>query len=235
MGRGKLVFKGEEKAKKKKKSSVKKQSGEYEATMSSSAGGPSSTMQQQQRVTDTGAAPIATVAKEESAASMTNKSSSAQIVTPKISNGQGLLTTSGTVVSGFGTAFKSQLRSGDAILICNEKGIEEMRVITMVLGDISISVSSAFSCNIKTPSPFKYISKPRNDMKEKAMKVAKARQEKEAIEHRAMGTYGGEKEIIYREKTEQGSYRIKREKASEDMGRSDLLAVRAKKKSDRYC
>ena len=232
MGRGKLVFKGEEKAKKKKKSSVKKQSGEYEATVSSSGGGPSSSMQQQQRVTDTG---VATVAIEESAASMTNKSSSAQIVTPNISNGQGLITTSGTVVSGVGTAFKSQLRSGDAILICNEKGIEEMRVITMVLGDISISVSSAFSCNIKTPSPFKYISKPRNDMKEKAMKVAKARQEKEDIEYRAMGTYGGEKEIIYREKTEQGSYRIKREKASEDMGRSDLLAVRAKKKSDRYC
>jgi len=50
-----------------------------------------------------------------------------------------------------------------------------------------------------------------------------------------MGTYGNKGEIVYREKTSQGSYRIRKEHATTDMSRSDLLAVRAKKKSDRYC
>ena len=67
------------------------------------------------------------------------------------------------------------------------------------------------------------------------MKIAMARAEKEAIELRAQGTYGGEKEIIYREKTANGGYRIRKEKATTEMSRSDLMAVRAKKKSDRYC
>ena len=51
-----------------------------------------------------------------------------------------------------------------------------------------------------------------------------------------MGTYGTNTgEIMYREKTEHGSYRIMREQTDVEMSRSDLLSFRAKKKSDRYC
>mmetsp|Transcript_9472 Transcript_9472/g.16198 ORF Transcript_9472/g.16198 Transcript_9472/m.16198 type:complete len:235 (+) Transcript_9472:155-859(+) len=234
MGRGKLKFKGEEKAKKKKKSSSKKQLGGVVAInggeddsiniATSSAGTESSTSQQQ----SVAAAAINSAHQTnsyESAASSTSLQKS-----PQISQGQGTITTSSTVVTGHGTSFKTQLHVGDALL-----ANKEMRVIKMVLSPISISISSAFTTDLKTPTQFKYINKPRDVTRESQAKVAKARMEQEEVEQRAMGTYGNKGEIAYRERTEHGSYRIKREQATTDMTRSDLLSVRAKKKSDRYC
>lgn len=157
-----------------------------------------------------------------------------QLPTPSITSGNGLISTSGTVVSGHNTSFKSDLRIGDAIIAMTQKG-EEMRVVTMVLSQVSISISSAFSSDLKTPTQYKYIVKPRDLKRERADKARKAMAEKEEVEARAMGTYGNKGEIIYREKTEHGSYRIRREQTDVEMSRSDLLSVRAKKKSDRYC
>ena len=228
MGKGKLKFKGDDKKAKKKKSSSKKKS-------SGSGGGieghaslvnnDMSTQHQADATTNT------SLDSKPAAAAVAQQQNEG----PKISTGQGLITTSSTVVSGHGTSFKTELRVGDAIIVQNDKGIEEMRVITMVLSSVSISLSSSFSTNVKIPSSYKYISKPRNDKRDKARKIALAKAEKEEIETRAQGTYGGEKEIVYREKTAHGGYRIRKEQASGDMGRSDLLAYRSKKKSDRYC
>lgn len=235
MGRGKLKFKGEEKAKKKKSSSKQKLGGVVvcgddainNIAAAPSAGTTESTTQQQ------------SVAAAVAAGSTNNSNESAvassQQKSPQISQGQGTITTSSTVVSGHGTSFKTQLHVGDALLAQTSNGQEEMRVIKMVLSPISISISSAFSSDLKTPTQFKFINKPRDVNREKANKVAKARMEQEEVEQRAMGTYGNKGEIIYRERTEHGSYRIKREQATTDMTRSDLLSVRAKKKSDRYC
>jgi len=149
---------------------------------------------------------------------------------PKILKGRGTITTSSNVVSGHGTAFTKQLHQGDAIMAAGE-----MRVVKMVLSPVSISISSAFSSDLRTPTDYQYISKPRDVASEKANKLAKKRREQEEIETRAMGTYGAKNEIVYRERTEHGSYRIKREQATSDMSRSDLLSYRASKKSDRYC
>jgi hypothetical protein len=41
--------------------------------------------------------------------------------------------------------------------------------------------------------------------------------------------------LVYRERTEHGGYRIRKEIINEDATRSDLLNMRAKKKSDKYC
>jgi len=149
---------------------------------------------------------------------------------PKIVKGKGTITTSSNVVSGYGTAFNKQLHQGDAIMADGE-----MRVVKMVLSPVSISISSAFSSDLRTPTEYQYISKPRDVASETANKLAKKRREQEEIETRAMGTYGAKNEIVYRERTEHGSYRIKREQATTDMTRSDLLSYRASKKSDRYC
>ena len=229
MARGKLTFKGEAKAKKKKTSS-KKKSGEDDNATNINVNNEADVS-----IGAVGDRSSGSAAAAASSGRSTVSKEASQNEGPQIRTGQGTITTSSTVVQGYGTNFKSELRVGDAILVRNEKGVEEMRVITMFLSPISISLSSAFSSNVKTPSPFKYITKPRNDKKEKAMKIAMARAEKEAIELRAQGTYGGEKEIIYREKTANGGYRIRKEKATTEMSRSDLMAVRAKKKSDRYC
>jgi len=233
MGRGKLKFKGEEKAKKKKKSSSKNKLGaevggddaiNYAAA--SSAGTES--------VTQQSLVAAATNSSYQTNSTETAASSSSLQKSPQISQGQGTITTSSTVVTGHGTSFKTQLHVGDALLARTSRG-EEMRVVKMVLSPISISISSAFSSDLKTPTQFKYINKPRDVARESNAKAAKARMEQEEVEQRAMGTYGNKGEIIYRERTEHGSYRIKREQATTDMTRSDLLSVRAKKKSDRYC
>ena len=229
MGKGKLKFKGDDKKAKKKKSSSKKKSS---GSISRIEGHTSLANMSSQHQADATASITNNSLDSKPAASAVAQQ---QNEGPKISTGQGLITTSSTVVSGQGTSFKTELRVGDAIIVQNDKGIEEMRVITMVLSSVSISLSSSFSSNVKTPSPYKYISKPRNDKRDKERKLALAKAEKEEIETRAQGTYGGEKEIVYREKTAHGGYRIRKEQASVDMGRSDLLAYRSKKKSDRYC
>jgi len=222
MAGGKLVFKGEKP--KKKKSSAKIKSGGVESVeiAGNDAVGGIAESDTSQKCTDTGDAAA-------------NNDCTTQIQGPSINIGTGRISTSSTVVSGHGTSFKSQLRVGDAILAYTQKGDEEMRVVTMVLSNISASISSAFSSSISTPMPFKYISKPRDDKRDMATKMAKAKQEQEEVEQRAMGTYGEKGVITYRIKTEHGGYRIKKEEAKSDMTRSDLLSVRAQKKSDRYC
>ena len=236
MGRvGKLKFKGE--AKKKSKKSSKNKLFSPDAHQSTSTDSTTQNQQQQQDLTYAGGA---SVARGGDSGTSNNDSAIVPSTTshnknPQISEGQGFITTSATVVTGHNTTFKTQLHVGDAILAQTTKG-EEMRIVKMVLSPISISISSAFSSDLKTPMAFKYINKPRDVAREKAAKVAKARLEQEEVEQRAMGTYGNKKgEIVYRERTEHGSYRIKREQATTDLSRSDLLAVRAKKKSDRYC
>jgi len=231
MGKGKLKFKGDDKKAKKKKSSSKNKSSGISSGIEGHASLANNNDMSTQHQADATASTSNNISLDSKPATVAQQQNEG----PKISTGQGLITTSSTVVSGHGTSFKAELRVGDAIIVQNDKGIEEMRVITMVLSSVSISLSSSFSTNVKTPSPYKYISKPRNDKRDKARKIALQKAEKEEIETRAQGTYGGEKEIVYREKTAHGGYRIRKEQASGDMGRSDLLAYRSKKKSDRYC
>mmetsp|Transcript_13183 Transcript_13183/g.25185 ORF Transcript_13183/g.25185 Transcript_13183/m.25185 type:complete len:247 (-) Transcript_13183:441-1181(-) len=246
MARGKLVFKGE-KAKKKKSSSKRKSDGTSHPNPSTTGGGEVAVgvVTATSSIGDGGSAQNLDAA----APSPTHEGSTSAIGEletnddadenlnqgPKVKSGQGLITTSQCVCRGHGTAFKPELRAGDAIIARTKKGVEEMRVVTMVLSPVSISISSAFSSDLSTPTPFNYISKPRDDKKEKAARAQKARREQTEVEERAMGSYGAKGEIIYREKTEHGGYRIRKEKATTEMTRSDLLAVRKKKKSDRYC
>jgi hypothetical protein len=241
MGRvGKLKFKGEAKKKSKKSSKNKLSSPDAHQSTSTESTTQNQQQQQQQQHEALSYAGGASVARGGDSGTSNNDNNESAIApshkkNPQISEGQGFITTSSTVVTGHNTAFKTQLHVGDAILAQTTKG-EEMRIVKMVLSPISISISSAFSSDLKTPTAFKYINKPRDVAREKAAKVAKARLEQEEVEQRAMGTYGNKKgEIVYRERTEHGSYRIKREQATTDLSRSDLLAVRAKKKSDRYC
>ncbi|KAL3826750.1 hypothetical protein ACHAXA_009359 [Cyclostephanos tholiformis] len=245
MGRGKLVFKGEEKAKKKRGSSRIKSGVVEFATAVDGGGGVGGDVNVE---ADGGMAfaPADDGVNAARAADDGGAHRAGDVLPPEntthgrggpsVGVGRGMISTSSSVVYGHGTAFGTELRAGDAILATPvPNGIEEMRVITMVLSNASASISSAFSSDLKTPTSFRYVSRPRDDKREGAMRAAKARREQEEVERRAMGTYGDKGEIIYREKTEHGGYRIRRERATMDMTRSDLLSVREKKKSDRYC
>jgi hypothetical protein len=209
MGRGALVFKGETK---KKTSKTKHSKKEQSVTVANSIVIP--TLQ---------AVPPAAQTKRAS--------------TPQIKHGIGKITTSGTVVMGHGTKFSEQVHAGDAFLVTID-GTQEMRVITMRLSDISLNLSSGFSQNMATPVPFQFISKPRDASNSNNNgNVAEQREAREKAlqeERHAFGLYSNE-ELVYQERTEHGNYRTKRVKVDGKVSRQELLDLRTKKKSDRFC
>lgn len=231
----KLVFKGEKAKSKKKKTKHSVPVGDDQLANV----GDSITQQ----------TPVPT-SQYQSAASHFQTSSSSQNPSnatssqPIIRRGEGKITSSGTVLMGFETKFNSSINVGDAIIVeipsdDGSSSREEMRVIAMRLSDTSASISSSFSKDLKHPTPFQFIKKPKNVQKERDEKEKKERMTKEEIERSAFGTYksgdGKSKELVYRERTEHGSYRIRREEVDGDSTRSDLLNMRTKKKSDKFC
>jgi len=145
---------------------------------------------------------------------------------------------------GVGTRFTKEIAVGDALVVG-----EEMRVVTMRLSDVSLNLSSGFQKkNYATPVSFRYIRKPRHQEDEDLAVAASAREKAAMEEQHAFGIYKGggraaasatasssTNELVYREKTEHGSYRIKRVKVDGSKDRADLLEMRTKKKSDKYC
>jgi len=181
-------------------------------------------------------------------------------ITPKIEKGQGKISTSGMVIMGHDSDFKSCLHAGDAILVCTpigsntqhrknisltdngtEKIKHEMRIITMVISSTSAAISSSFSCDIQYPSEYSYIVNPCNKDHAKNMKQNEEIKRRRDLKRFAFGTYEtGEKsnEYIYRERTEHGGYRIRRDFIKHSklvLSRSAMLDMRSKRKSDRYC
>jgi len=169
-----------------------------------------------------------------------SKSPRKAAVGPTLKDGSGRITTSGTVVTGHNTKFEKEISIGDAVLINlnlpDNKQMEELRVVTMRLSDGSLNLSSAFSQNIKKPQIFRYVSKPRNiEQEERKEEQKKKELEKQKNVH-SFDIYG--KNLVYREKTETGSYRLKQQQhttTSSDKTRGDLLDFRSKRSSDKYC
>ncbi|KAL3935190.1 MAG: hypothetical protein SGBAC_009246 [Bacillariaceae sp.] len=223
MGKGQLLFKGDKSKRKKKKS---KHSKKDEASSTSTV------------VTSKEPQPLDTLtslpAPIKPAKPASSKSDSAAM--PTMKKGTGEITTSGTVVTGHETRFIKEVSTGDAIL-CNVNGQDELRVITMRLSDQSLNLSSAFSESLKHPVSFQYIRKPRDLAKEKKDAFKKQKEAKQDLEQHAFDLYSGKGSLVYREKTETGSYRIKRQEVSGVDSRGDLLHMRAKKTSDkvRFC
>ena len=216
MGKGQLQFKGDKPKKKKKKSKHCKTEGEPSMSAheesSSTIPSPPTAVEATSRHAKVSASPEA----------------------PTIRKGTGQITTSGTVVTGYDTRFEKELAAGDA-LMCVVNGQEELRVITMRLSNQSLNLSSAFSDSIKTPTKFQYIRKPRDLAKER--REAQQLQNRTAREQKqhAFDLYSSTEKLIYREKTETGSYRIKQQQVQGGTSRGDLLEMRAKKSSDKYC
>lgn len=226
MGKGQLVFKGEKV--KKKKSKTKHSVNDNGAKDVEQTPIASTTLPAEEERAVTASAAKSTGKSEPQTTSST--------VAPVMKQGTGKITTSGTVVTGHDTKFEKELNIGDAILCVLENGTEELRVITMRLSNVSLNLSSAFSKNIKIPSTFHFIRKPRDIQKERT--DAQKRQMDTLQEQRThvFDLYSNES-LVYREKTETGSYRIRREHvgSGESKTRGSLLELRAKKSSDKYC
>jgi hypothetical protein len=220
MARGQLLFKGETKSKKKKKSNAKHHSRKDAPEQ------------------EVGVAAVGNRLPQDmfAAHADSTRAAPAQSEGPKMVTPQGEITTSGTVVSGYDTKFTRDVSVGDALIV-TIAGQQEMRIVTMRLSDISLNLSSAFSENVSVATNFQLIPKPRNVVQDTRKEQLEALQNAKDEEQQAFGTYGTTEEFVYREKTENGSYRIKREKVKggEGVTRTDLLSMRAKKKSDKYC
>lgn len=217
-----LVFKGEGKPKKSKK----KKKSKYKSSTVSSEGGQSSL-----------SSPPPPTSSSQLMKSKPNAPESQQqshIPRAVPCEGTGRISCSGTVVTGHDTQFTRELAVGDAILVK-----EEMRVITMLLSDTSLNVSSTFSNVISTPVSFSFMCKPRSQQaaKEKHAAAKAKREAAESQERHAFGIYGSteRRELVYRERTEQNSYRIKKVAIAANATRTDLLDMRTKKKSDKFC
>jgi hypothetical protein len=68
------------------------------------------------------------------------------------------MTSSGTTILGIDTLFMNELHHGDAIIVTHPTTyLDETKIVRMVLSNISISVSSAFSSDLITTAAFRYI------------------------------------------------------------------------------
>ena len=105
----------------------------------------------------------------------------------------------------------------------------------MRLSDQSLNLSSAFSQSLKEPTDFSFIRKPRNLAQERRLAAKKQHELESERQTHAFDVYGDAATLVYREKTETGSYRIKKESIGQASSRGSLLEMRAKKTSDKYC
>ena len=78
---------------------------------------------------------------------------------------------------------------------------DETRIVTMVLSNVSISISSAFTSDLVSSARFHYVKKPKSHTevaKEQDEAAAKRRRKKEEEEQLAFGTYASRAKFTYR-------------------------------------
>jgi len=246
MGRGLLLFKGDKASKTKK---VRKSKAKYDKNVISLSTNISTKESEEEEAI---AAPSTTISSSETTTTKIRK--------PTIEKGTGKITSSGTVLNGILTKFNEEISVGDAIMIMHPNtNQQEMRVITMCLSNVSCAISSPFSIDISEYIEFSYINAPSSiddRRKEEERKKIKLKKDQEQIEKVAFGIYSGikdgnddtnvvspskgsggkkSKELVYRIPTATGSYRIVREQVDGNVTRGDLLNLRLRKKSDKYC
>jgi hypothetical protein len=178
------------------------------------------------------------VRKEEINPSIHEKSNiteSVQIQQPKLVKGSGMITSSGSVVTGIGTKFESELGVGDAMIVELSEGQQEMRVVKMRLSNLSCGISSAFSQSVVTPTPYQIIRKPSNSEEEQRKRRQESQRMKAELEQSSFGTYRHTDELVFRRRTENGNYRIEKQSLDGERSRTELLEMRSKKTSDKYC
>lgn len=176
------------------------------------------------------------IAEDETVSSTAHSAAAATI---SVEKGIGRITSSGTTIQGHESRFMDQLSVGDAIVIRHPTSMrEETKIVRMVLSNISIGVSSAFSSDIVSTTAFQFVKAPK-DMQMSAEELEERQAKKQhQDEVAAFGTYaskGGE-EVVYRVRKPGafGGYAIVKESVGAgSKTREELLNMRSKKKADR--
>ena len=159
-----------------------------------------------------------------------------------ILKGTGRISSSGTAVRGHeGSRFMKEMDNGDAIIITHPTTlVDETRIVNMVLSDVSLSISSAFSSDLISTTEFRYVKVPKKKEEEDALKAVKKRKKDLETEKEAFGTFAGDlgSTFVYRVKKAgaAGGYAIHTESMDGGgLSREELLDMRTKKVSDRFC
>eukprot|EP01038_Epipyxis_sp_PR26KG_P016371 gene16371-22316_t len=168
-----------------------------------------------------------------------NETDDSSAHTIQILNGTGRITSSGITVQGIGTEFMNQLTPGDAIIITHPTSLlDETKIVRMVLSNVSIGISSSFSTDLISTTPFRFIKAPKDTVKEEDVQKTETLK-KHKVEVDAFGTYaseGGQK-FVYRVKKGGsggfGGYKVITETTDRQLSREELLDKRLSKKSDR--
>jgi hypothetical protein len=151
-------------------------------------------------------------------------------------SGTGRISTSGTTVMGHeGTKFLTELHVGDAVIVTHPVSLAgETRIVKMVLSNVSIGISSAFSTDLISTAAFRYVKAPEALVKEpKRPKKTGAEEDDSYGAMEGLKAEGGtfSYRVMRHGKT---GYNIVTEEVG-DRTRENLLDTRSKKKADRFC
>ncbi|GMI17556.1 hypothetical protein TrLO_g10317 [Triparma laevis f. longispina] len=164
-------------------------------------------------------------------------SSSSKSSAPSMSKTQGTghVLHSGSIVTGLETKFQRQLSPGDALILQNPStGSDEMRVVRLIVSDTNLSLSSGYSFSGGGGScRYWFISAPKAKKSKEEEESEEAQQFNQTSDKASGATGSGTVEI--RVKNGSGGYNITRETVGAGVSREEMLGMRAKKKSDKFC
>ncbi|KAK8805230.1 hypothetical protein WA588_000170 [Blastocystis sp. NMH] len=153
--------------------------------------------------------------------------------------GSGRIYCTGPIVYGRDTKFLTELGSGDLFIIQHPTSLEnEARVVKMIVSDTSLSLSSPFSKDFASLIPFEYVKKQEEEISPEE-KQAQEKKERDAQENQAFGIYqgAGGTQFTYKTKLQSayGGWKTITKKTKRVLTREEMLDMRVKHKSDRYC
>ena len=153
--------------------------------------------------------------------------------------GKGVLITSGATVHGTNTQFLSAVNLGDALEVLHPVSRkQEIRVVKMVLSDQSLGINLPFSSDLTSGTPF-FVLKLARAADDPKQLLAMAEKQRDDAEKSAFGALAGKggTEFTYREKKAgvHGGYRTVTTALDSSRSREQLLDMRSKKKSDKFC
>ena len=139
---------------------------------------------------------------------------------------------------GKSTLFFKEIKIGDALLVKHPTSLkDEIRVVKMILSDISISLSSSFSTDLISNQMFFILKQPELRAEDRQAALEAAQQAKVAKTADVHASAYGTSAVSMRVKSGSafGGYKIVTVQADKKMSRSDMLNMRAGKKGDRMC
>jgi len=162
-----------------------------------------------------------------------NPSPKKQLIEYKPQQATGRILTSGKSVHGKSTAFRSELKLGDELIVTNPTTLlKEKRKITAILSDQSAGIDEPFTIDLVSFSQFEL--RKQNELKDKEMTLEEKYQIK--LNDMSKKIKKEDKSVLeFREKKGMWGYRKISEELPGQLTKEQLLDMRSKKNRDKFC